>query len=97
MLNTVDRVLVLGVNPGHAGRKYQPYVDKKIERLLELKRVHDFEIYMDGAVTIDRINQWECRGVKGFILGTATLFKNDYNYKLNLANIKNNSLLNVKH
>ena len=97
LLNTVDRVLVLGVNPGHAGRKYQPYVDKKIERLLELKRVHDFEIYMDGAVTIDRINQWECRGVKGFILGTATLFKNDYNYKLNLANIKNNSLLNVKH
>lgn len=97
LLNTVDRVLVLGVNPGHAGRKYQPYVDKKIERLLELKRVHDFEIYMDGAVTIDRINQWECRGVKGFILGTAALFKNDYNYKLNLANIKNNSLLNVKH
>lgn len=97
LLNTVDRVLVLGVNPGHAGRKYQPYVDKKIERLLELKRVHDFDIYMDGAVTIDRINQWECRGVKGFVLGTATLFKNDYNYKLNLANIKNNSLLNVKH
>lgn len=97
LLNTVDRVLVLGVNPGHAGRKYQPYVDKKIKRLLELKRVHDFEIYMDGAVTIDRINQWECQGVKGFVLGTATLFKNDYNYKLNLANIKNNSLLNVKH
>ena len=89
LLNTVDRVLVLGVNPGHAGRKYQPYVDRKIERLLELKRVYDFEIYMDGAVTIDRINQWECRGVKGFVLGTATLFKNTNNYIQNLSNIKN--------
>ena len=97
LLNTVDRVLVLGVNPGHAGRKYQPYVDRKIERLLELKRVYDFEIYMDGAVTIDRINQWECRGVKGFVLGTATLFKKDCNYKLNLENIKNNSLLQINH
>ena len=89
LLNTVDRVLVLGVNPGHAGRKYQPYVDRKIERLLELKRVYDFEIYMDGAVTIDRIHQWECRGVKGFVLGTATLFKNTNNYIQNLSNIKN--------
>ena len=88
LLNTVNRVLVLGVNPGHAGRKYQPYVDKKIERLLELKKILNFEIYMDGAVTIDRINQWRTKGVKGFVLGTATLFKKDNNYRQNLENIK---------
>src|SRR5574344_1247379 len=55
LLNTVDRVLVLGVNPGHAGRKYQPYVDSKIEKLLALKSKMNFEVYMDGAITIDRI------------------------------------------
>lgn len=80
LLNTVDRVLVLGVNPGHAGRKYQPYVDKKIEKLLDLKKDYNFDIYIDGAVTRDRIEQWRYKGVKGFILGTATLFKRTDSY-----------------
>ena len=88
LLNTVDRVLILGVNPGHAKRKYQPYVDKKIEKLLELKKDHSFEIYLDGAVTIERIKQWETRGVKGFVLGTATLFKQDTTYLKAIENIK---------
>jgi len=96
LLNTVDRVLVLGVNPGHASRKYQPYVDRKIERLLELKKHLDFEIYLDGAVTKDRIVQWEQRGLKGFVLGTAILFNDKGNYKQNLANLKNNNLSLIK-
>ncbi|MBQ7287395.1 MAG: hypothetical protein IJW73_06505, partial [Candidatus Gastranaerophilales bacterium] len=61
--------------------KYQPYVDKKIEKLLELKKDHAFEIYLDGAVTIERIKQWEARGVRGFVLGTATLFRQDTTYQ----------------
>lgn len=97
LLNTVDRVLVLGVNPGHAGRKYQSYVDKKIEKLLSLQREYNFDIYMDGAVTIDRINQWQQKGVKGFVLGTATLFRNNNNYKQNLESIKNNNLSLIKN
>lgn len=96
LLNTVDRVLVLGVNPGHAGRKYQPYVDKKIEKLLALKSEYNFEIYMDGAVTIERLNKWSLHGVKGFVLGTATLFKGDKKYKQNLVDIKSNNLAMVK-
>lgn len=96
LLNTVDRVLVLGVNPGHAGRKYQPYVDKKIEKLLTLKREYNFEIYMDGAVTKERINKWKPLGVKGFVLGTATLFNDKGNYKQNLESIKNDDLSLIK-
>lgn len=90
LLNTVDRVLVLGVNPGHAGRKYQTYVDKKIEKLLQLKDENDFDIYIDGAVTVERINKWTPLGVKGFVLGTATLFNGNKNYKQNLLNIRKN-------
>ena len=96
LLNTVDRVLVLGVNPGHAGRKYQPYVDKKIEKLLALKSEYDFEIYMDGAVTIERLNKWRLQGVRGFVLGTATLFNDKGSYKQNLESIKNNNLSIIK-
>ena len=81
LLNTVDRVLILGVNPGHEGRKYQPYVDKKIEKLLELKPKYNYGVYVDGAITMDRIKQWGFgvnngvnNSVNGFVLGTATLF-----------------------
>ncbi|MEE0495262.1 MAG: ribulose-phosphate 3-epimerase [Cyanobacteriota bacterium] len=88
LLNTVDRVMVLGVNPGFAGRKYQPYVDKKIEKLLELKKYHNFEIALDGAVTVDRINRWRDKGVKEFVLGTATLFNKGNKYKDIISQIK---------
>lgn len=88
LLNTVDRVMVLGVNPGHAGRKYLDYVDKKIEKLIELKNVYDFEIVLDGAVTPERIAKWSQKGVKGYILGTATLFKKDTTFKKALEKLK---------
>lgn len=90
LLNTVDRVLVLGVNPGHAGRQYQPYVDKKIEKLLSLKNEYNYEIYLDGAITIERINKWEKVGIKGFVLGSATLFGKEKAYKDIMNEIKNN-------
>ena len=74
-------MLVLGVNPGYAGRKYQPYVDKKIEMLLELKKHYNFEIVLDGAVTEERIKLWSSKGIKSFVLGTATLFGKVHSYK----------------
>lgn len=95
LLNTVDRVLVLGVNPGHAGRKYQNYVDRKIEKLIALKSYCNFEIELDGAVTIDRINKWSTLGVKGFVLGTATLFNKNSSYSKIINNIKNSNKLEV--
>jgi ribulose-phosphate 3-epimerase len=73
LLNVSDRVLVLGVNPGHSGRTYQNYVDNKIEKLLAVQN-RKFKIILDGAVTKDRIKKWGNLGVDGFILGTATLF-----------------------
>lgn len=91
LLNTADRVLVLGVNPGHAGRQYQDYVDNKIETLLNLKSKYKFEIFLDGAVTPDRVEKWSKKGVKGYILGTATLFKKDRNFKEAIEQIKNNN------
>lgn len=89
LLNTTDRILVLGVNPGHAGRKYQDYVDNKIETLISLKTKYNYEIFLDGAVTPERIEKWSNKGVKGFILGTATLFKDSTSYKTSIDKIKN--------
>ncbi len=92
LLNTADRVLILGVNPGHAGRQYLPYVDRKIERLLAMKPLYNYEIILDGAVTSDRIKYWNPKGVKGFILGTATLFRKDTTFEDAIALIKKKNL-----
>lgn len=81
LLNMVDRVLVLCVVPGHAGRQFAPYVADKIERLLMLREKYGFEIYWDGACTREKIMEYAPKGVKGFVLGTSVLFGHSETYE----------------
>lgn len=74
MLQIVDKVLVMAVNPGNAGQMYLPYVGKKVEHLLRLKEEMHFEIFWDGACSADKIKEFAPKGVKGFVLGTSLLF-----------------------
>ena len=74
MLQIVDKVLVMSVNPGNAGQMYLPYVGKKIERLLKLRQDMGFEVFWDGACGPDKIKTFAPMGVKGFVLGTTVLF-----------------------
>jgi len=74
LLNITKKVLVLGVNPGHSGRTFVPYVGNKVERLLALREKFGFEIFWDGSATKERILEYSKMGVKGFVLGTAVLF-----------------------
>lgn len=74
MLQIVDKVLVMSVNPGNAGQMYLPYVGKKIERLLAMRRDMNFEVYWDGACGPDKIKTFAPMGVRGFVLGTTILF-----------------------
>lgn len=88
LLNIVDRVLVLCVVPGHAGRTYASYVGDKIERLLALREKYNFDIYWDGACTREKILEFAPKGVKGFILGTSLLFGHDKSYEVILTDIR---------
>ena len=74
MLRIVDKVLMMAVNPGHAGQMYMPYVGTKLERLLQLKNEMGFDVYWDGACGRDKIQKYAPMGVKGFVLGTTVLF-----------------------
>lgn len=80
MLRIVKKVLVMSVNPGNAGQMYLPYVGKKIDRLLELKKEMKFRVYWDGACSADRILQFAPKGVDGFVLGTTLLFGKNRTY-----------------
>ena len=74
MLQIVDKVLVMSVNPGNAGQMYLPYVGKKMKRLLDMKEEMKIKIYWDGACSADKIIQYAPMGVEGFVLGTTLLF-----------------------
>ena len=88
LLNIVDKVLVLCVNPGHAGRQFEPYVARKIGELTAMKEKYNYEIYLDGACTEERINTFAEKGVKGFVLGTSVLFGHKESYKEILERIR---------
>lgn len=81
LLNIVDRVMVMSVNPGHAGQVYLPYVGKKIDKLLALKDEYNFEVYWDGACGLDKIQTFAPKGVSGFVLGTTVLFGKNRRYE----------------
>ncbi|MCR5101298.1 MAG: ribulose-phosphate 3-epimerase [Butyrivibrio sp.] len=80
MLRIVKKVLVMSVNPGNAGQMFLPYVGEKIVKLLDMKDSMDFEVYWDGACSMDRIQKYAPMGVKGFVLGTTILFGKEKSY-----------------
>ena len=81
LLPFVDYVMVMSVNPGFAGQKYIHAVDEKIEQLVEMKEKYGYEVMLDGACSPERVETLSKVGVKGFILGTSSLFGKDKSYK----------------
>ncbi|MDQ0359635.1 ribulose-phosphate 3-epimerase [Breznakia pachnodae] len=80
ILYVCDYVLVMSVNPGFAGQKFIDFIEKKIDKLIELKKEYDFKIVLDGACSEPIIKKYSKKGVDGFILGTSALFKDGFNY-----------------
>ena len=87
LLYIVNKVMVMGVNPGNAGQVYLSYAGRKIEDLLKMKSQYNYEVYWDGSCGIDKIVTYAPMGVKGFVLGTKMLFghKESYAERLNIA------------
>jgi len=88
ILRIAKKVLVMSVNPGNAGQMYLPYVGEKIKRLLEIRRDMKFNVYWDGACSMDRVRDYAPLGVRGFVLGTTLLFGKGKSYDQILADIR---------
>ncbi len=88
LLPLVDCVMVMTVNPGFAGQKYLGYVDKKIEKLVDLQTDFDYQILVDGAISEERIDTLSKKGVTGFVLGTSALFGKEESYKKIIEQLK---------
>lgn len=88
LLPIVDYVMVMTVNPGFAGQKFLDYTVDKIEELVTLSSVHNFEVMVDGAISPDKVLELSEKGVTGFILGTSSLFGKEKSYKEIFNNLR---------
>lgn len=79
VLPLTDYLMIMTVNPGFAGQKYLPFVDKKIKKAAALKKEYGYKITVDGAISPERVQTLSDVGVDAFVLGTSSLFgKGDY-------------------
>ena len=83
MLPITDYVMVMGVNPGFAGRDFMPYTRAKFLELDEYRKNKKlpYHLLLDGGATKEVISDlYHNCGVEGYVLGKQELFfqKDDY-------------------
>jgi len=79
LLQDLDMVLLMSVNPGFGGQKFIPSVIEKIKRLKAMIEKHnpDCLIEVDGGVSDKNIKSLKDVGVDVVVAGSY-VFKNDY-------------------
>jgi len=80
ILEEIDLVLLMSVNPGFGGQSFIPATLKKIERLRKVvdQNHYALEIEVDGGVKVDNIGEVSRAGGDIFVLGTGIFKTKDY-------------------
>lgn len=73
IIEDVDMVLLMSVNPGFGGQKFIPSVLGKARELAEIKRAEglNFDIEIDGGATLDNVQEITGAGVEIVVAGSA--------------------------
>ncbi|MEM7705247.1 MAG: ribulose-phosphate 3-epimerase [Pseudomonadota bacterium] len=80
VLDKVDIILLMSVNPGFGGQKFIPSTLDKLRRARELIDRSGFEIRLevDGGVKVDNIGEIAAAGADTFVAGSAIFGTDDY-------------------
>ena len=80
ILEEIDLVLLMSVNPGFAGQPFIPSTLKKIERLRKTigQNHYALEIEVDGGINLENIGEVSRAGGDIFVLGTGIFKTKDY-------------------
>lgn len=86
ILEEVDMVILMTVNPGYMGQQLVPQVLKKVEKVRNLREKYnlDFKISVDGNVNLINIPNMINSGADTLVLGSSGLFRKDRNLKQSL-------------
>ena len=79
VLDIVDYVLVMSVNPGFGGQKFIPGVVHKIRRLADLRNQRDlgFRIEVDGGIDVTTVGDVVRAGAEILVAGNAVFGQGD--------------------
>lgn len=69
VLDSVEMVLIMSVNPGFGGQSLIPYALDKVKKLRELKP--ELDIQIDGGIKLENIEQAKEAGANIFVVGSA--------------------------
>ena len=80
VLDKVDLVLVMSVNPGFGGQSFIDSALRKIERLRKLidGSGRDIRLEVDGGIKVDNIRRVAAAGADTFVAGSAIFGQRDY-------------------
>ena len=78
VLDKVDMILIMSVNPGFGGQKFIPRALDKIRRLDEIRKAngYDFVIEVDGGVNLQNCEELKSVGTDILVAGSA-VFKEE--------------------
>ena len=90
LIDDVDLVLVMSVNPGFGGQKFLSSQLKKIEAVAQMvaKRGLDVTIEVDGGIDSDTARQAIAAGATALVAGTAVFRDGPDRYAANIAALR---------
>ena len=94
VLDYIDGINLLMVNPGFAGQKIVPSTIRKAEKVVELLKREgreDIIIEVDGNITLENGKKLRTLGASRFVAGTSAIFKGELQqYRENIISFRKN-------
>lgn len=80
VIDKLDMILVMSINPGFGGQKFIPSTHDKIRQIRQMidARGLDTRLEVDGGVKIDNIAEIRASGADTFVAGSAIFGSSDY-------------------
>lgn len=77
VINDIDLILIMSVNPGFGGQRFIPEALTKISQTKALIGARDIELEVDGGVTADNAGEIAKAGANALVAGSAIYKGND--------------------
>jgi ribulose-phosphate 3-epimerase len=91
ILEKIDLILVMSVNPGFGGQKFIDYSVKKVQYFNQIKKDHQlrFDIQVDGGVTDKNAKSLIDAGATNLVAGSYIFKEDPSNYSKQVESLRN--------